>query len=217
MGPPPGGPYGGPPPGDPYGSPYGPQTPQKKTSPWLWVSLGCGGLFIIGLVLVLVLVFVVGDSDSDSGTGSETSTSDEGAGSGDRSNPDMPGMNEQVEHDGIVFTVTGIETGVTDVEGHRPQGEYAVVDIQVQPADDVPVTFWLDEQHLYTNSGEAIAEDYLATLEYGGINGMNVQVGPGDSEEVSVIFDVSDTSEISHVGLSAETYGGNEVDIDVTG
>ena len=217
MGPPPGDPYGGPPPGDPYGNPYGPSAPQKKTSPWLWVSLGCGGLFVIGLVLVLVLVFVVGDTESDSGTGSGTSSGDDGPGSGDRTNPDMPGMNENVEHGGMVFTVTGIETGITEVEGHRPQGEYAVVDVRVLPEDDVPITFWLDEQHLYTDSGEAISEDYLVTMEYAGFGGMDVDVDPGGSEDVSIVFDVDDASEISHNGLSAETFGGNEVDIDVTG
>ena len=58
-----GDPYGGAPGpgygGDPYGGQYaggqyGPPTPppSKGGGPWLWISLGCGGLFVIGVALV---------------------------------------------------------------------------------------------------------------------------------------------------------------------
>src|SRR5699024_11664351 len=71
YGPPGGDPYGGqygPPGGDPYGGQYGPPPQQqKKTSPGLWVGLGCGGLFVIGVALVVLVfvVFVPDESGSD--------------------------------------------------------------------------------------------------------------------------------------------------------
>ncbi|MET9712405.1 DUF4352 domain-containing protein [Nocardiopsis alba] len=258
MGPPPGGPYGGMPPGgpppggmppggppgDPYGGPppggpYGPPPPgKKKTSPWLWVGLGCGGLFVIGVVLVVLLVFVFGNTDrheeGGGGSGGDTGgTSDGGGNSGgggssaagdtstglgnsERSNPDLPAAGEPVEHEDLRYTVTRIETGVTDVSGITPNGQFVVVTVQVESLDESAFTFWRDEQHLYTYSGEAIEEHYTATDAYDN-EPMSVVLNVGEPVEATIVFDVDDPSEISTMGLSGETYGGNEVEVDMTG
>ncbi|MEU3017298.1 DUF4352 domain-containing protein [Nocardiopsis sp. NPDC007018] len=256
MGPPPGGmppggpggPYGGDPygpgpgpefGGDPYGGQYGPPTPppSKGSGPWLWISLGCGGLFVIGVALVVLLVFFFADNEgggdggggttggteetegtdgtdgSGGSTGGDTST---GLGNAERSNPDLPGMGEEVEHNGMLFTVTEVETGVTEVGSFTPYGEYVVVWVEVAPAGSDPITFWRDEQNLYTYDGTAIGEDYAATLEFSS-EMMNVSIDPGDSLVVPIVFDVDDASDISYMGLSAETFGGSEVEVDVTG
>ncbi|MFC9940269.1 hypothetical protein [Nocardiopsis alba] len=230
---PPGDPYGGPPPGGPYGPP---PPGKKKTSPWLWVGLGCGGLFVIGVVLVVLLVFVFGNTDrneGDGGGGDTGDTSDGGGNSGgggssaagdtstglgnaERSNPDLPGFNEPVEHEDIRYTVTDIETGVTDVAGITPSGQFVVVTLEVESLDSLAFFFWRDEQHLYTYSGEAIEEHYEATGSYDG-EPMSVDLEVGEPVEVSIVFDVDDPSEISTMGLSGETYGGNEVEVDMTG
>ncbi len=72
MGPPPGGmpptgwqPPAGPPPAPGFGR-SGPPSPgepggSRERSPWLFLGLGCGGLFLIGVVLVLLIVFVFDD------------------------------------------------------------------------------------------------------------------------------------------------------------
>ena len=217
----------GPPPGGPYGQPQ-----PKKSSPWLWISLGCGGLFVLGVVLVLLLVFVFSDSGEDeggstggSGSGSE-GTGENGTGSGadtesglgneTRSNPDMPGIGETVEHDGLRFTITRIETGLSEVGTYTPMGEYVVVWLEIEPAGSSYDDFWRDEQHLYTYDGQAIEEDYDATGDHTE-DSMLISMEAGESHETSIVFDVEDPSEISHIGLSTETLGGNEVEVDVTG
>ncbi len=245
--PPPGGPYGGDPyGGDPYGGQYGanpqggpygggypPPAAAKKSSPWLWISLGCGGLFVIGVVLVVLLVFVFADNDDSGTSGSSGPASSEGnegsggsgstgatstgLGNAERSNPDMPGMNEQVEHNGMLFTIVEVETGVTEVEFLTPIHEYVVMHVEVEPAGSESIQFWRDEQHLYTYSGQNISEDYAATLSYDDSTPMGVDISPGESEVLAIVFDVEDPSDISHMGLSAEYLGGDEVDVDVTG
>ncbi|MBR8743610.1 DUF4352 domain-containing protein, partial [Nocardiopsis sp. MG754419] len=225
---PPGGHYGGPPPMGPHGGPYGGPPPQKKTSPWLWIGLGCGGLFVIGVVLVVLLVFVFGGNDSGDNGGTATGgsesgeesgpsgSSDSGLGRETRSNPEMPGLGETVEHDGLNFTVVEVETGVGQVGRYAPDGEHVVVWVEVSPAGSDQGTFWRDEQHLYTYDGEAIQEDYEATGEHSE-DSMYIDVGAGESRVTSIVFDVEDPAEISYMGLSSRTLGGNEIEVDVTG
>ncbi len=242
-----GGPYGGDPyggapgpgyGGDPYGGQYaggqyGPPTPppSKGGGPWLWISLGCGGLFVIGVALVVLLVFFLSDdgdngsddTSGDTGGSSESEGSSETAGSTstglgteERSNPDMPGVGEEVSHNGMVFSIVEIEVGA-EVPGYTPYGEYVVVYVQVSPDGNDDIEFWRDEQHLYDSSGTAIPEDYVATEDFDDDFRMDVPVSPGDSETVPIVFDVEDPSDISHMGLSAEFLGGDEVEVDVTG
>lgn len=221
MTPPGGGPPTGPP---PPGGPYGGRVPPPAvggTSAWVWISLGCAGLFAIGIALVGVLLFVVADngdessgSASDSGNGSGTSS---GLGEEERSNPDLPGLGEQVEHAGVLFTIVEVETGVPSVEYHSPVHEYVVMHVEVEPAGSEAVEFWRDEQHLYTYSGHQIPEDYNATRDHEDGVPMGVEVSPGEPRVVTIVFDVRDPSEVSHMGLSAEFLGGNEVYLDVTG
>ncbi|WP_150238535.1 DUF4352 domain-containing protein [Nocardiopsis quinghaiensis] len=202
LGPPgphgPAGPPGFPPPQDPRGP--------ESTSPWLFVSLGCGGLFVVGVVLVLLIVFVLDDRGEDTGGAGGT-----GGGTDTPTTTDTPGVNETVEHDGILLTVTGTE--VTDeIDDHRPLGEYLIVHIDV--ADAGVGEFWRDEQHVYTSSGERIEEDYGATLE---LQSPIWQDLPADGSPVgvSIAFDVESAADVSHIGLSSRFRGGNEVEVDL--
>ncbi|NYH53431.1 hypothetical protein HNR06_003020 [Nocardiopsis arvandica] len=209
MGPPPPG-FGPPGPGGPAGPPGlpSPQDPRgpERTSPWLFVGLGCGGLFVVGVVLALLTVFVLDDRGEDGGDGS--------TGSGGTRAPtatDTPGTNETVEHDGMLFTVTGTEV-TAEIDGHHPRGEYLIVHVDV--ADAGAGEFWRDEQHVYTSSGERIGEDYNATLE---LQSPIWQDLPDDGSPVgvSIAFDVESAADVSHIGLSARFRGGNEVEVDL--
>ncbi|KOX17752.1 hypothetical protein ADL05_08635 [Nocardiopsis sp. NRRL B-16309] len=234
---PPGGmpPGGMPPGGDPYGAPYpgGPQPAQpKKTSPWLFVGLGCGGLFIIGIVLVVIIVFVANGNDeptgdgsgSDSGTSSgpdldtDTDTdsdTDTDTGGETLDGPSGGTIGDSVEHEGIIFTPLEIEGPYSelDIEGQTftPGGEYVVLWLEVEAAGS-SASFWRDEQHLYTSSGSAIEEDYDAT---GAMDSMLLTLTPGSPVETAIVFDVPDADDLASIGLSAETYGGNEVEVDL--
>ncbi|WP_236567673.1 MULTISPECIES: DUF4352 domain-containing protein [unclassified Nocardiopsis] len=193
----------GPPP-PPFG-PQGPGSPPPQrpggASPWLWVGLGCGTLFVLGVVMVVLIAFVF----NDRGEGNE-----DGA-SGTPTAADTPGPNESVEHDGMVFSVTGTE--VTDeIGGYRPLGEYLIVHIDVAAAGSDE--FWRDEQHVYTVSGERIEEDYGATLELGTPMWQDLPAD-GSPVGVSIAFDVPSAAEISHIGLSSRFRGGNEVEVDL--
>ncbi|PDP86227.1 hypothetical protein CQJ94_20655 [Glycomyces fuscus] len=53
-------PPAGPPPPHGSGRPGEPGGPGGR-SPWLFLGLGCGGLFLLGVVLVLLVVFVFDD------------------------------------------------------------------------------------------------------------------------------------------------------------
>ncbi len=245
----PGGPYGG----DPYGAPggpgyggdpyggqyaggqYGPPTPppSKGGGPWLWISLGCGGLFVIGVALVVLLVFFLSDdggddpygggssggtseSEESEGTGEASGNTSTGLGNEERSNPEMPGVGEEVSHNGMAFTITEIEVDA-DVPGHTPYGQYVVVYVNVTPDGNEDIEFWRDEQHLYTYDDEAIQEDYVATESFDSNLKMDVDLAPGESEVAPIVFDVDDPADISYMGLSAEFLGGDEIEVDVTG
>lgn len=220
-----GDPYGGqygPPGGDPYGQYGQPQQPQKKTSPWLWVGLGCGGLFVIGVVLVVLIAFVFSPDSDDSGSGGgssseENETEEEGTGGegteeggGSENTTNLPGIGEEVEHDGMYFTVTDVEPHLTQIDGDRPSGEYVIVHIDVSAVNGTDL-FWADEQHVYTSTGEQIEEDYFVTQ--GLNNGMGIDVDSNSVTSVQIAFDVPDSNDLEYIGLSTQTFGGNEVDI----
>lgn len=226
YGPPGGDPYGGqygPPGGDPYGGQYGPpQQPQKKTSPWLWVGLGCGGLFVIGVVLVVLIAFVFnsdsGDDGGSGGSSSEEQGTDEGGteeddtdeGGGSENTTGLPGIGEEVEHDGMYFTVTDVEPGLTEIDGERPSGEYVIVHIDVSTTSGTGI-FWADEQHVYSSTGEQTEEDYFVTQ---GLNSqMGIDVDSNSITSVQIAFDVPNSNDLEYIGLSTQTFGGNETDI----
>lgn len=214
---PPGGPFGGLPPGD---LPSDGSKPSRRSSAWLWISLGCGGLFVIGVVLVLLLVFVFagGDDEDDGGNGGATSApTGTGLGREVRSNPDLPGVGEPVEHEGLRLTVTDVETGHEGLHGFDPVGEFVVVYVEVAPTSSDYTSFWRDEQNLYTYDGVRVEEHFDATWAHGGEDDMLIMLSAGRTHETSIVFDVDDPAEISHMGLSARTNGGNEVNVDVTG
>ena len=207
--------YGPPPP--PGGVPPGDPARPEPSSPWLWIGLGCGGLFVIGVVLALLLVFVFARDDDDGGDASAPAGGGTGLGREARSNPELPGIGERVEHAGLRFTVTGVEAGHQRLQGFIPVGEFVVVYVEVSPTDNDHTGFWRDEQNLYTYEGARIEEHFDATWAHGGEDDMLITLAPGQTHETSIVFDVDDPTEISHIGLSARTHGGDEVDVDVTG
>ncbi|WP_327084670.1 hypothetical protein [Nocardiopsis sp. EMB25] len=229
------GPYGAPPHGDPYaappidpyGNPYGQQQP-KKTSPWLFLGLGCAALFVIGVVVV-VLVSVVftgedpqtvearepgGAADTDEPGLEEPAEPEEPEEPEEPAGPvpdpsDMEAVGSEFEYDGMSFTVTGVDV-VDELNGTGADGEFLVVEIDVADTSGTGSSwFWMDEQHVYTADGTQYGEAYDLTQE---INGDIYEVldPNGAVSSVTIAFDVPDADEISYMGLSTETYGGNE-------
>ena len=169
------------------------------------------------MVIALIIVFVVA-ADDDEPAPADNGTGEDGpAGDGDRENTEMPGMNEEVTHDGMVFTVTQVETDVSSVEGARPVDEYVIVHIDVASDTGSIETFWTDEQHVYTLDGSQVSEDYDATWDLDSSGHSHDLAANGTPESLQIAFDVPDGDELSHIGLSTQTLGGNEVEVDLTG
>jgi len=155
---------------------------------------------------VVLIAFVFNDRGEPSG-GSTTITSE----SPDEGSGQSGGSGEAIEHNGITYTITGTET-TDEVEGYTPSGEYLIVHLDVAYAGTD--TFWRDEQHVYTSSGQAIEEDYDATRELGD-SMWNDLPTDGSPVSVSIVFDVPSAGDITHIGLSSETYGGDEVEVEL--
>ncbi|MEV2276040.1 hypothetical protein AB0I72_10675 [Nocardiopsis sp. NPDC049922] len=221
-----GNPYAAPP-VDPYGNPYGQQPPQqKKKSPWLFLGLGCAALFVIGVVLVVLLVVVFNGNDSDPSVAPRDpgeNSQDNDPGVEDPEAPEAPAdpeidtsgmetIGDEFEHEGLTYVVTGVDV-VDELQGYTPAGEYLVVEIDVADPDGSSTSFWMDEQHVYEDDGTQYEEDYDLTRE---INGGSVFVSldaGGAFSSVTIAFDVPDASAITHMGVSSETYGGNETNV----
>ncbi|MFI6577632.1 hypothetical protein ACIBFB_17710 [Nocardiopsis sp. NPDC050513] len=216
------------PPVDPYGNPYGQQPPQqKKKSPWLFLGLGCAALFVIGVVLVVLLVVVFNGDDPSVEPRDPGGTSQNEEPGGEEpqepADPDEPAAPEidtsdmwtvgsEFEHAGLTYVITGVDV-VDELEGYTPTGEYLVVEIDVADAEGSASWFWMDEQHVYEADGTQYEEDYDLTRQ---LNDDSAYVTLGDEGEfssVTVAFDVPDASAITHMGVSSETYGGNETNV----
>jgi len=122
------------------------------------------------------------------------------------------GSGETVEHDGMLFTVTATET-TDEIGSYSPVGEYLIVHLDVAYAGTD--TFWRDEQHVYTADGEQFEEDYDATLELDDSMWYDLPTD-GSPVSMSIAFDVTSASDITHIGLSTETYGGNEIEVELS-
>ncbi|OLT24213.1 hypothetical protein BJF83_06935 [Nocardiopsis sp. CNR-923] len=216
------------PPVDPYGNPYGQQHPQqKKKSPWLFLGLGCAALFVIGVVLVVLLVVVFNGNDSrveprDPGANAQN---DEPGGEDpeDPANPEEPADSEidtsdmwtigsEFEHAGLTYVITGTDV-VHELQGHTPTGEYLVVEIDVADAEGAASWFWMDEQHVYEADGTQYEEDYDLTRQLNANSAYVVLGDEGEFSSVTIAFDVPDAGAITHMGVSSETYGGDETHV----
>ena len=187
----------------PSGVPSGGPSRPQGTSAWVWIGL--------------LLLFVFAREDDGEDAGGSSAPADTGLGHRVRSNPELPGVGEPVEHRGLRLTVTDIETGHESLHGFVPIGEFVVVYVEVEPIQDAHTGFWRDEQNLYTYDGTRVQEHFDATWAHGGEDDMLIMLSPEQKHRTSIVFDVDDPAEVSHIGLSTQTNGGDEVNVDVTG
>jgi hypothetical protein len=160
---------------------------------------------------VVLIAFVFNDRGESGGSTTTVTTESPEEGSGE-SGGGGGGTGEAVEHNGILYTITGTE--VTDEVGsYTADGEYVIVHLDVAYAGTD--TFWRDEQHLYTSSGEQFEEDYDATGTLGDSMWSDLP-GDGTPVSLSIVFDVPSAADITHIGLSSETYGGDEIEVEIS-
>lgn len=215
MSQPPYGPPPGPPPGPqpgvpqygmgPQGMPPGPPPPppQRSTSPILIVILG-GVLVVVLVIVAIVLIFAVSNDDEPDPAPPPA----DGGGS-----DEMATIGETVSTGNLEYTVLYAET--VDVGDNTPSGEYVAVTVDVTNTSDTEWSFWSDEQNIYTTDGAAQGYDSSAHEEY--TTSTLESISPGDTLTADIVFDVTSSSDVSHIGLSEETLGGNEVEVDLSG
>lgn len=214
MSQPPYGPPPGPPPGPqpgmpqygvgPQGMPPGPPPPpQRSTSPVLIVILG--GVLVVVLVIVAI-VLILGMRGGSSDGPAPPPPADQG-------DSEMPGIGETVSTGNLDYTVLYAET--VDVEDNTPAGEYVAVTVDVTNTSNTTWDYWSDEQNLYTSDGEAHGYDSPAHEAYG--TATREEIAAGETLTVDIVFDVPSAADVTHIGLSEETLGGNEVDVDLSG
>lgn len=218
YGPPPGPPSGpqpgmppyGPPGMAPQGPPHGmpqpgaPYPPPQRSSGATIAVVSIGGVVIVVLAVVALVLLLGSGGDDDRGDGPPPPAQGGEAGIGDT-----------VSRDRLDFTVTSVETNV-EISGETPdEGEFVAVYIDVYNHSDADESFWSDEQVLYTLDGQSYNYASSAHSSYSPHDTLEY-VDPGDTMEAVVVFDIPDSSQLSHIGLSEETLGDNEVDVDLS-
>ncbi|MDS1272273.1 hypothetical protein RIF23_18445 [Lipingzhangella sp. LS1_29] len=222
------------------------QGPPRRTS-FRWMWLGLGGVLVLAVVAAIVFVALSTsadesepdggvaddhpDADAETDPGAEGDTQDTTdtdaeadagndslAGDGERQNPELPGLNEEVTHEGLVFTVTGVETGVQDLGGYPPPVEYVVLHVDVASDTGEQETFRTEGHRLYTPEGDRISEDFT-TMWLNGDTHRHDLAADGTPVSVEIAFSLPDEDfQASYVGLSTGEIGpADEVEIDLTG
>jgi hypothetical protein len=99
------------PPTPPQAAPAPPPSaqPAKKTSPWVWVAAGCGGLLVVSLVVVLVVAFFVRGKVKDFAKDAEANPALAAARMVVRLNPELEEVSSDVKQGTI--TIRNRKTG----------------------------------------------------------------------------------------------------------
>lgn len=158
---------------------------QKKGRGWLYGCLGCGGLMV--LVVIVVAVIAITSSGGD-GTGSEPDSEADGQEA-------EAGIGEPVESGAFRFTVTEVETGVTELSDdsgmmtETPQGQYVIVHVTVENIGDQAGTFDSSQQTLLDAEGKEYSADSAAEAMTSQDAFLN-QINPGNTVQGKLPFDV---------------------------
>ena len=191
-----------PPPPNPYGqSPYGAPPPAPKKS-WFArhkVLTGLGGLVA---VIVVISVATSGGGDSGGGdTASGGTTAPASAGNGSAAAPSAkapasatPGIGRPVRDGKFEFTVRAVRDGGTTVGPEflqeRAQGTYTLVDLSVRNTGDEAQSLDVSAQKLMTPSGSELSADTGATISFNDGAIFYEQINPGNSLDVTIVYDV---------------------------
>ncbi|GAB3456100.1 hypothetical protein GCM10027570_37300 [Streptomonospora sediminis] len=200
--------------------------PQKKTNGWLWGCLGCGGLVVLLFMVVgCMAALSSGDPDTTSGTDAPAAPSgDEGSdgsgpggdadgsggsggdgGGGGQEKADVAGIGDTVESGAFAFTVTEVETGVTQV-GDNPylteqaQGQYVIVHVTVENIGDQAGTFESSSQKLFDADGNEYSTDTGAELAMDAESFLN-EINPGNKVQGKLVYDVPADVEPTRIEL----------------
>ncbi|NEW29393.1 DUF4352 domain-containing protein [Nocardia cyriacigeorgica] len=174
----------------PYPHPFQPPQPPKRKMPvWPWILIGavillCGGCFGI--------VGIAANNSSDSDATFTTAASPE-PGKPAEAKSDTAPAGASVRDGKFEFTVTAVDPPVSTV-GDNPymrktaQGEYILVHVTVTNIGDRPQTYFSSNQKLFDDQGRRYENDTMAEINVN--DHLSTPINPGNSVEVTIVFDV---------------------------
>ncbi|MFL1379661.1 DUF4352 domain-containing protein [Nocardiopsis protaetiae] len=192
-------PYGhGPHPGYPGrpGHPPAPPAGRKKSSPWPWIGAGCAGLAVLVIIALVAVVFFVSSNDDRGGTFA---------------------VGERFEVKNVQYTVTSVQTdkgSIANASGHhKPQHAYTVITVTVENTGFRPAVWVSNDIGLYSGGIRYASNSQVAeSIQLGSTR---QTLDPGDRVSVTVVFDVPDSSQSTHLILSPEGSARLAVTIDL--
>lgn len=207
-----------PPPGAPHAPtapPAGPHAPAPKKRSWF-----ARHKILTALLAVVALVIAVnlgggGDDEETSTPGGSVDAqppvaADDAAPAAEEAEPaaedaepaaeepdpaaDLPGIGEPVRDGMFEFTVTQVETGVTEVGdeflNEQAQGQYVLVHITVTNIGDRAQSLFGDNQTLVDTEGREHSADSTAALYLDSADTFFSEINPGNSVGGVVVFDI---------------------------
>ncbi|GAB3691855.1 DUF4352 domain-containing protein [Nocardiopsis oceani] len=196
------------------------QPPKKGMSTGAKIGLGCG----IPTALVVLLmggcsVLMTAGTDTDNGEeATEVAEADNGdGGDGEEEGDAAHQLGDTFEHGSFEFTVHSIEYGVTSIEDEfgltqEPRGEYAVVELTAENISSSAEYLSGSDQVLMDEAGSMYEYDISASADATFID----QLNPGQAAEATLVYDISEDTEIDHMLVNGESMfeDGVRVDLD---
>ncbi|MDA2805215.1 DUF4352 domain-containing protein [Nocardiopsis suaedae] len=178
------------------------------------IGLGCGLAAALGFLLLIggCVALIVSSPPSDDGGSADPSADgggsegEGGSGDGGSGGQDAAAIGETVESGAFAFTVTGVETGVTEVSDESgfvtetPDGQYVVVDVTVENIGEESGYFDSSSQKLIDADGKEYSTDTVAEIT-GDTESLLNEINPGNTVEGQLIFDVPEDVELDRLEL----------------
>ncbi|GGF25616.1 DUF4352 domain-containing protein [Williamsia phyllosphaerae] len=207
-------------PPNPYGqSPYGAPPPPAPKKSWFSRHKFLTGLG--GLVAVIVVISVA-TSGGNSGAGDpapDAAGASAAAGNGSAADPSakapasaLPGIGRPVRDGKFEFTVRAVRDGGTTVGPEflqeRAQGTYTLVDLTVRNTGDEAQSLDVSAQKLVTPSGSQLSADTGATISFNDGAIFYEQINPGNSLDVTIVYDVPAGTTPASIDLHDSVFSG---------
>lgn len=199
------------------------QPPKRGMSTGAKIGLGCGLAAVLVFILVIggcMAAIVSSDSDGDGGSSSSDGGGDGGSSEGGGS--ETAAIGDTVESGAFAFTVTNVETGVTEISDdsgmltETPDGQYVVVDVTVENIGDESGIFDSSSQKLIDADGKEYSTDTAAEMT-GSTDSFVNEINPGNSVDGQLIFDVPEGVEIDTLELQDFISFDSSAVVDVSG
>lgn len=167
-------------------------------------------------IIPLAFVALMGVGVATSG-GGETATTDSdtnvSAPATEEKADSVAKVGDKVRDGKFEFTVTDVETGVSEVGSdflsETAQGEYTLVSMKIENIGDEAQTFFVDNVKGVDSKDREVSSDSGATLSANeGSDAWISEINPGNSIKAVVVFDIAKGVTLDQVILSDSAFSG---------